>query len=252
MLILGDFYPRSPCGERPLLILFLAFMPYDFYPRSPCGERRAGQMCFNALMWYFYPRSPCGERRQTVLQVHHFQRFLSTLSLRRATIIQEITVLTVAFLSTLSLRRATADYVEYNYNNKFLSTLSLRRATVSGFARLASCAHFYPRSPCGERHPKISDHPHNTNFYPRSPCGERRYTIRSFGQSIQFLSTLSLRRATFSAGRESDTEENFYPRSPCGERLPSGSKYSGCSAHFYPRSPCGERQADSVSKWTAT
>ena len=34
------------------------------------------------------------------------------------------------------------------------------------------------------------------NFYPRSPCGERpasRYTIGSFGQ---FLSTLSLRRAT--------------------------------------------------------
>ena len=24
-------------------------------------------------------------------------------------------------------------------------------------------------------HPKMSDHPHNTNFYPRSPCGERPY-----------------------------------------------------------------------------
>ena len=34
-----------------------------------------------------------------------------------------------------------------------------------------------------------------------------------------FLSTLSLRRATFSAGTKYDTTKNFYPRSPCGERL---------------------------------
>ena len=33
-----DFYPRSPCGERPLwLVLVRRF--YHFYPRSPCGER---------------------------------------------------------------------------------------------------------------------------------------------------------------------------------------------------------------------
>ena len=34
-----DFYPRSPCGERPLVSAFTNFCP-DFYPRSPCGERR--------------------------------------------------------------------------------------------------------------------------------------------------------------------------------------------------------------------
>ena len=32
------FYPRSPCGERPLT-LYLIIEPMDFYPRSPCGER---------------------------------------------------------------------------------------------------------------------------------------------------------------------------------------------------------------------
>ena len=29
-------------------------------------------------------------------------------------------------------------------------------------------------------HPKMSDHPHNTNFYPRSPCGERPITDIDF------------------------------------------------------------------------
>ena len=34
------------------------------------------------------------------------------------------------------------------------------------------------------------------NFYPRSPCGERHFKLALFASSIQFLSTLSLRRAT--------------------------------------------------------
>ena len=36
----GDshFYPRSPCGERRVLMGGLSFDGY-FYPRSPCGER---------------------------------------------------------------------------------------------------------------------------------------------------------------------------------------------------------------------
>ena len=33
----------------------------DFYPRSPCGERPPFATLFNGKA-YFYPRSPCGER----------------------------------------------------------------------------------------------------------------------------------------------------------------------------------------------
>ena len=56
---------------------------------------------------YFYPRSPCGERREpTALRTPH-QRFLSTLSLRRATLPGRLGFLNFPFLSTLSLRRAT-------------------------------------------------------------------------------------------------------------------------------------------------
>ena len=35
----------------------------------------------------------------------------------------------------------------------------------------------------------------------------------------KFLSTLSLRRATFQAADMSASRKDFYPRSPCGERL---------------------------------
>ena len=124
------------------------------------------------------------------------------------------------------------------------------------------------------------------NFYPRSPCGERplsgssRATVlvisihallaesdkpaeRHASTQQEFLSTLSLRRATFHRAppltsgaisihallAESDQifddisgeTSHFYPRSPCGERLEevSGDTWA---RDFYPRSPCGERR----------
>ena len=58
----GHFYPRSPCGERQP-----ESSPYhdrnnNFYPRSPCGERPVFVRLVNGGGLYFYPRSPCGER----------------------------------------------------------------------------------------------------------------------------------------------------------------------------------------------
>ena len=144
----------------------------------------------------FYPRSPCGERpvnavkvaRQRLISIHALLAesdldrwlaglkgtlFLSTLSLRRATIVPAIFFGNGVFLSTLSLRRATTESSSNSPQSRFLSTLSLRRATtgrilraklrpISIHALLAEsderCAererctrHFYPRSPCGER-----------------------------------------------------------------------------------------------------
>ena len=58
----GDFYPRSPRGERP----DRGPIPggfWNFYPRSPRGERR--QLPIQAVVQgNFYPRSPRGERQQ--------------------------------------------------------------------------------------------------------------------------------------------------------------------------------------------
>ena len=145
------------------------------------------------------------------------------------------------FLSTLSLRRATTTPTPCFPALRFLSTLSLRRATSAGGAALprmgisihallaesdgtcpawrCSWPDFYPRSPCGERHPvrvqtkeltDISIHAllaesdssfrsaftMPANFYPRSPCGERPWQTKRVFTPYLFLSTLSLRRAT--------------------------------------------------------
>ena len=63
---------------------------------------------------------------------------------------------------------------------------------------------------------------------------------------IVFLSTLSLRRATYNAFKAFPAFGYFYPRSPCGERL-SLALYSPLPANFYPRSPCGERRCQSCN-----
>ena len=171
------------------------------------------------------------------------------------------------FLSTLSLRRATLTTVLHWYHiSRFLSTLSLRRATRSGGPWQAGCRDFYPRSPCGERPCSASRYfSMPSYFYPRSPCGERlSFIIYSITDNcisihallaesdielaflainpITFLSTLSLRRAT--PGAKSTTPERyyFYPRSPCGERRATLTYQSLMQPYFYPRSPCGERQ----------
>ena len=102
---------------------------------------------------------------------------------------------------------------------KFLSTLSLRRATFLRRRGWYRNSNFYPRSPCGERHGRLavkryrlnisihallaeSDAPGRydgnilVDFYPRSPCGERHVLVNTFSKIFEFLSTLSLRRAT--------------------------------------------------------
>ena len=102
----------------------------------------------------------------------------------------------------------------------FLSTLSLRRATITLSTRLSTKAYFYPRSPCGERllfadffhrqavisiHALLAESDYffapaaqfHRDFYPRSPCGERLIYLRLSPLALLFLSTLSLRRATW-------------------------------------------------------
>ena len=114
----------------------------------------------------------------------------------------------------------------------FLSTLSLRRATCYSFRHSASCWYFYPRSPCGERQRLwIMLYSCPGNFYPRSPCGERLAGVNSMLTLIQFLSTLSLRRATTCVLIIRKQCRHFYPRSPCGERPPSTLRH--CTTYLF-------------------
>ena len=121
-------YPRSPCGERRPVWSGITVI-LSFYPRSPCGERRP-PYCTDTTSTDFYPRSPCGERPSACWR--------GCLSRCR-------------FLSTLSLRRATINALGAQIKTIFLSTLSLRRATYRLPGTTPWACYFYPRSPCGER-----------------------------------------------------------------------------------------------------
>ena len=103
------------------------------------------------------------------------------------------------------------------------SMLSLRRATTSPAPPLPVPAHFYPRSPCGER-----------------PTGELYLS-----KLEKFLSTLSLRRATHAAG-QADVRGVISIHALLAESDFSITKRTNCLQYFYPRSPCGERPAGDV------
>ena len=101
--------------------------------------------------------------------------------------------------------------------------------------------HFYPRSPCGERPTKSDQGANNQPISIHALLAESDLTnVVSSAGTMGFLSTLSLRRATYLINTyhrifgisihallaESDSIidiindviNNFYPRSPCGER----------------------------------
>ena len=101
------------------------------------------------------------------------------------------------FLSTLSLRRATLKVGKDLMDGKHFYPRSPcgERRRVSQRDKLHN-SNFYPRSPCGERQEKPRQTRTETNFYPRSPCGERLRHCTIYLNCSRFLSTLSLRRAT--------------------------------------------------------
>ena len=157
--------------------------------------------------------------------------FLSTLSLRRATVIRH----GIAGVSGhISIHALLAESDEARSSKaaaiwKFLSTLSLRRATALAHIRRFPFRYFYPRSPCGERLSNVFNCSSVIGyFYPRSPCGERLYHNNTRLSNHTFLSTLSLRRATILLGKTViRILDNFYPRSPCGERPSQKSEIFG-------------------------
>ena len=106
----------------------------------------------------------------------HMQ-FLSTLSLRRATM--QIVIIVVDTVISIHALLAESDFmfsVVFYLENIFLSTLSLRRATTCGGGWNEQPRYFYPRSPCGERQIYQFLPSYLVHFYPRSPCGERPTT----------------------------------------------------------------------------
>ena len=78
--------------------------------------------------------------------------------------------------------------------------------------------YFYPRSPCGERLiVNLGRTATNISIHALLAESDARCVIFCIWITL-FLSTLSLRRATFKFTPAKMSSNNFYPRSPCGER----------------------------------
>ena len=195
-----NFYPRSPCGERPTAIrvpvrrfLFLSTLSLRRATLPRCQMLSTQAISIHALLAEsdellqaaaahpvdFYPRSPCGERQLGSYSSVTHDIFLSTLSLRRAT---PLFFLPPPF-PDISIHALLAESDAYIMTTiicivLFLSTLSLRRATSFSLSAPPAHDNFYPRSPCGERQRPSWACRICRNFYPRSPCGERPADFR--------------------------------------------------------------------------
>ena len=198
---------------------------------------------------HFYPRSPCGERPIINCNSNFTQKFLSTLSLRRAT--REGASIKPIFGISIHALLAESDCYSLRHSAQgrhfYPRSPCGERPPCVGWLQIVY--YFYPRSPCGERLSKRSPPMCIIrHFYPRSPCGERLDKVPYQRQVNQFLSTLSLRRATRREASESIGTLHFYPRSPCGERRNTNLRRHRSDDNFYPRSPCGERRTLEVTR----
>ena len=219
-----NFYPRSPCGER-LAGAIVTIRAGHFYPRSPCGERPSSGAATRPS-GHFYPRSPCGERQTRLrnrkkwhnISIHAllaesdfwFLFFGAAYHISIHALLAESDsrlrfcwARLLAFLSTLSLRRATFDAHKTAKNSiTFLSTLSLRRATPSCTTAPRPFRYFYPRSPCGERQVSKGGIRMSKNISIHALLAESDvFAVTRFKLQGEFLSTLSLRRATKDKGK---------------------------------------------------
>ena len=145
------------------------------------------------------------------------------------------------FLSTLSLRRATVKNAR-SCLNILISIHALLAESDNGHETSPYRVwDFYPRSPCGERPLGDAGDCTATYFYPRSPCGERRRVKRFHAADISDFYPRSPCGERLGPLIFNVQPRNFYPRSPCGERLFTTNSSTKRAIHFYPRSPCGER-----------
>ena len=169
--------------------------------------------------------------------------FLSTLPARGATGVQQGVVGAQVLISIHAPREGSDGVLMYPPSRQKISIHAPREGSDGLSAHPThAAAHFYPRSPRGERphapskpfpQSGISIHapregsdlstaaapkPPPSNFYPRSPRGERlEAAVKAFGYP------------------------DFYPRSPRGERRLGRRPKRRWTPHFYPRSPRGER-----------
>ena len=190
-----NFYPRSPCGERPLKRpkkpLKTKISIHALLAES--DKKGSGK---STTLTHFYPRSPCGERpppriREKVTNHISIHALLAESDHATIKTIQDNTISIHALLAESDGICIYSDSVRRHFYPR--SPCGERRGRD---LRPAPLGDFYPRSPCGERLAVVSPISRKIYFYPRSPCGERPSRPLASSEVLLFLSTLSLRRAT--------------------------------------------------------
>ena len=123
----------------------------DFYPRSPCGERRVHYDNYNLHCVISIHALLAESDIISIVLLLPQIRFLSTLSLRRATPVRDIIQWEGIFLSTLSLRRATHLFASSGVDFAISIHALLAESDLVLVSMICLPRDFYPRSPCGER-----------------------------------------------------------------------------------------------------
>ena len=215
-----------------------------FYPRSPYGERRLIFCRCNRRLHYFYPRSPYGERRSPAPLTKQKQHISIHALLTESDLpLTRNTTPNCEFLSTLSLRRATLIFCRCNRRLHYFyprSPYGERRGSFQEPVRKICIISIHALL-------TESDQSLRALIFGRasflSTLSLRRATPPPQWKSAQsgFLSTLSLRRATHPLLALTNSRSYFYPRSPYGERQSKDFSPPEKFRHFYPRSPYGER-----------
>ena len=173
----ANFYPRSPCGERPCTgDCPAAWRHRHFYPRSPCGERPVCQLQRRTGK-YFYPRSPCGERhlrvvdgsQSSIISIHALlaesdAAFCQVVSPklyfypRSPCGERHLRVLDGSKSSIISIHALLAesdggDVWACRWPDISIHALLAESDSSSAGRESDTEENFYPRSPCGERPP---------------------------------------------------------------------------------------------------
>ena len=196
------------------------FQRTSFSIHALLAESDPGAIAIARDIVFFYPRSPCGERL-SVWELRHLQLLFS--------------------IHALLAESDDPARGVFGFGARFSIHALLAESDGSGFARLASGAFFYPRSPCGERpwqrgsrityvefsiHALLAESDNDGT----TEAQDEYFSIHALlaesdveyippeDQSSAFLSTLSLRRATPQGEYTLYGRILFYPRSPCGER----------------------------------
>ncbi len=217
-IIREHFNPRSPHGERHTGAPRRRPCGSHFNPRSPHGERPP-RGTNEAAEWHFNPRSPHGERQRGVRHLHrrgiisiHAPRTGSDASLRRNSPAP-------ISISIHAPRTGSDDIVFQLMKKKHISIHAPRTGSDSigkHYHKLNTISIHAPRT--GSDTSRTCDILALKNFNPRSPHGERHPRL-GFAKSTSQISIHAPRTGSDrNTSHTISTQEHFNPRSPHGER----------------------------------